>query len=140
MKDSNVPKLRFPLRDYLQDYNEDRDVDLTCQTIKMVRTRKEHDCHFGQIDGKLHIIPKGELAVKDTALVDHEFWGTCYTCIPCLDKWIAELKSETCECCEYWDFKDEDDSDQALCLNPRSKEYKKLVNYDFTCNCFKDCE
>jgi hypothetical protein len=137
MKDSSVPKLRFPLNDYLQDYYQDRDVDLTCQTIRMVRTRKEHDCHFGRIEGDFHVIPKGELAVRDTASIDHEFWGTCYNCIPCLDKRIAELNSEICENCRYWDFREEDESDKYFCLNPKSDKDMELLGPDETCSCFE---
>jgi hypothetical protein len=140
MKDSKVPKLRFPLQDYLQDYYQDRDVDITCQTTEIVKIRKDHDCNFGLIECKQHIIPKGKLAVKDTALIDHYSWGTCYSCIPCLDNWIACLNCETCESCKHWAFNDNDDSDQFLCLNPESEKHNSLLRCDNTCANFERYE
>lgn len=81
-------KLKYPEYEYLEDYCMDRDVDIRCQTVKIVTCRKEHECHGCGLDGIEHIINPGDLARMETALVNQEFWGSCYSCIPSMDRWL----------------------------------------------------
>lgn len=83
-----IDQLKYPEREYLQPYMMDTDVDIRCETVKIVKCRKEHDCHFCLLEGIKHTIKPGEVARRDTALVDGDFWGSYYACIPALNKWI----------------------------------------------------
>ena len=69
---------------------DDRDVDVRCRTVKIVRVRKQHTCVFNP---EAHQIEKGDLARYEKALADGR-WGSYYCCIPCLDKWLDELYGE----------------------------------------------
>jgi len=68
----------------------DRDVDIRCRTVKIVKVRKQQICVF---NSGSHVIEKGEIARYDKALVDGH-WGAYYCCIPCLDKWLDELEGK----------------------------------------------
>ena len=58
--------------------------DIRCRTIRVVAVRKEQKCMCPAGSG--HDIQIGQRAVADRALVDEE-WGTCYTCLFCLEAW-----------------------------------------------------
>lgn len=61
--------------------------EVRCRTITIVKVRKPQKCMCPA--GKGHPIAVGERAVADRANVDGE-WGTCYTCLPCLESWEKE--------------------------------------------------
>jgi hypothetical protein len=85
-------------RDYLacEGMLDGRDEDIRCRTTKVVKTRKPHDC-FSFVDGGLHPIPKGTMAICETAIVDGG-WGTYYTCLECADEWLqAEYGQDEAE-------------------------------------------
>ncbi len=68
-------------------FSEDRDVDIQCYKVDIVTTRKEHWCAAGCLIDNDHSIPAGQRARRERAKVDGQF-GTCYQCLPCLDKLI----------------------------------------------------
>ena len=69
----------------------DYESDVKYLKKKLVRVRREHDCMcFAYVGEKPHKIQIGEMARLDSAMVDGE-WGRCYSCLPCLDKWLKEL-------------------------------------------------
>lgn len=63
-----------------------RDEDIRCRLTRVLKTRKPHDC-FSFVDGGLHPIPKGTMAICETAIVDGS-WGTYYTCLECADEYL----------------------------------------------------
>ena len=78
--------MKYSEEDYL-DYDVgagDRDVDIRYQSTKLVKTRKPHLCVLCDTE-----IPSKTKMLRDKAIVEGE-WGSCYMCIPCLDK---ELES-----------------------------------------------
>lgn len=80
------------------------EADLTCRTVKLVTTRKEHACHaFVAFTDGINpcVIRIGARARHERARVDGSFWGSYYACLPCLDRTIAG------------DFEDEDDESQG---------------------------
>jgi hypothetical protein len=67
-------------------FEGDRDSGIRCKKVKLVKTRKEHDCI--SFDHKeQHEIAKGEMARVETAIVDGS-WGSYYMCTDCIDKWL----------------------------------------------------
>ena len=52
---------------------------------KIVKTRKTHICSPCQRE-----IVQGENALRESGFMDNEP-VSCYTCIPCLDKWLDEI-------------------------------------------------
>ncbi len=68
------------------DLFQGEEAELTCRTVKLVTTRKEHACH-AYIEN--HTIPASTRARHERALVDGDFWGSYYACLPCLDLHIA---------------------------------------------------
>ncbi|ABM37590.1 hypothetical protein [Polaromonas naphthalenivorans] len=85
--------------DYLAvDLFQGDESELTCRSVKMVTTRKEHPCH-AFADSASCTIPAGARARHERARVDGSFWGSYYSCLPCLDRTIAG------------DFEDEDEGD-----------------------------
>ncbi len=60
--------------------------------VSVVRVRQRHACGWwGPQIGAQHFIEVGSWAVRDAAKYDGEF-GTCYTCLPCLDRWGKECR------------------------------------------------
>jgi hypothetical protein len=67
-----------------------RDEDVRQYEWKLVRTRKPHDCMLGELVGRgQHEIPKGELVMREHAIVEGE-WGSAYSCLECMDKWLIK--------------------------------------------------
>lgn len=68
------------------------DEETSHHQVKLVKTRKDHQCmgvdHHH--NGEIAVIPAGMMAVCETAI--HVDMGrvSCYVCIPCADKWVAE--------------------------------------------------
>jgi hypothetical protein len=85
--------LRFPESEYVAyDPFDGDDASITCRTVKLVEVRKEHACFMGAgPNGDKHVIARGALARFEKALVDSDFWGTSYVCVPCMDKWLADI-------------------------------------------------
>ena len=73
-------------------FDSDRDVDIRCQSVSMVTTRREHVCISADCDQ--HPIPPGTRARYESALVEGK-WGSCYMCVGCLDAWLDEIDPQT---------------------------------------------
>jgi len=87
--------LTYSEPDYLDhDLFFGEEADITCRTVKLVTTRKAHPCFFGEASGDGHSIAPGELARHEKALVDSDYWGSYYVCIPCMDREIADLRGD----------------------------------------------
>ena len=86
MKLTEKQKARYI--DLQTGYFLDRDVDIEFQRRRVVKTAKPHQCVNAE---DVHDLPAGSWAVADTAKVDGSV-GTCYTCLPCLDKWAKEIR------------------------------------------------
>lgn len=71
----------------------DRDVDVRCQQVKIVTTRKPHRCAAADLLDKAHDIPAGALARYESAIVDGEF-GSYYCCLPCLEALMVQQEQE----------------------------------------------
>lgn len=85
-------KQKYKDSDYLDAVLfEDRDVDIRAQTKRIVTTRVQHRCAFADSLGKDHLIRAGSRAVLESAVVEGK-WGTCYSCLPCIDKWLDHLE------------------------------------------------
>ncbi|ACC71076.1 hypothetical protein PPMP20_04365 [Paraburkholderia phymatum] len=83
--------------DYIHfDPWEGDESDIRCRTVKLVKVRKQHACFMGAHPnhGDQHIIERGAVARVETALIDGDFWGRSYVCIPCMDKWLDEINGE----------------------------------------------
>lgn len=79
-----------PDSDYLEfdPFSEDRDVTIECRKVSIVTVRKEQPCAASWLLDGYHPIAPGTKAKKETAKVDGQF-GSCYCCLPCLDRLIA---------------------------------------------------
>ena len=58
---------------------------IECRTTKIVTIRKDQTC-MCCFHEPLHIIKAGKKAVRDKAIADGK-WGSCYVCLPCLERW-----------------------------------------------------
>jgi len=89
--DSSVPiKNVYPVysdHDYLNfnPFDADFEEGIRCRTIKMVKTRKDHQCALND-----HIIPKGSTVRFEKAIVEGK-WGSYYVCKPCMINWFREI-------------------------------------------------
>lgn len=117
------PSGKFPDSEYIRfdPFEGDRDIRIECRTVKIVTTRKEHRCHSLSLDG-MHDMPPGTRARYEHALVEGA-WGSYYTCIECMDKWLIDFCGRRpihadCEASKYG------------CLN---REHGRV-------NCMDDCD
>lgn len=84
--------MRYAKSVYLKwnPWTGDQDVEIREYTWRLVKVRKPHPCMLAGLVGKPeHEIQRGELAMREHALVDGE-WGSAYSCIECMDKWLTE--------------------------------------------------
>lgn len=71
----------------------DRDVRIECRKVSLVTVRKEQPCAASWLLDGYHPIAPGLRAKKETAKVDGQF-GSCYCCLPCLDRLIEMNKPD----------------------------------------------
>lgn len=64
------------------------DCQIHCQTVKIVKTRKEHQCLGVGGPESMHVMPPGTRARFDKALVEGQ-WGSYYVCAECIEKYMA---------------------------------------------------
>lgn len=89
--------LAYTEQDYLShDLFFGEEANITCRTVKIVKTRKAHPCFFGGGNGDGHSIAPGDIARHEKALVDSDYWGSYYVCIPCINRDIANLRGDKC--------------------------------------------
>lgn len=89
-----MAELAYSEQDYLGlDLFVGEDADIKCRTVKLVKVRKPHACFFGS-NGDGHRIEPGHIARHEKALVDGDYWGSYYLCIPCLDREMADLRGD----------------------------------------------
>jgi hypothetical protein len=88
--------VKYAESDYIAyDPFEGDEADIRCRTVKLVKVRKEQQCFIGAAPlGDNHVISRGDVARFEKALVDGDFWGKSYVCIPCMDKWLDEVIGE----------------------------------------------
>lgn len=67
-------------------FGGDRDIDIRCQSVKMVTTRKPQKCTG--ID-EMHDIQPGTRARYEKAIVEGK-WGAYWMCVDCMDEWLDE--------------------------------------------------
>lgn len=128
--------MKYSKEEYEADINfGDRDVDIRCQKVKLVKCKKDHECFFGLFKGDTHNIKYGEIARLETALIDQEFWSSYYICIPCLDKMLDEENGIECVECFWWDYKNED-TGITKCFCKDSNWYNINRKWDDSCSKF----
>jgi hypothetical protein len=89
--------LAYTEQDYIDfDLFFGEEANITCRTVKLVKVRKPHPCFFGA-NGDGHSIGQGIYARHEKALVDGDYWGSYYLCIPCMDREIADLRGDRTE-------------------------------------------
>lgn len=65
-----------------------KDPNIRCREKKIVKCRKEHDCHLTSFLGlEDHKIKKGEYALVEKAIFNNE-WVSYYICIDCLNDFL----------------------------------------------------
>lgn len=81
--------MKYKPEDYIDSgfYDGDRDVDIENHKARVVKCRKPHEC-MGGCDT---VIKAGEHALLETGFMDGKP-VSCYTCLPCIDEWLDELK------------------------------------------------
>ncbi len=77
--------MKYKHEDYINSgFYSDMDSDVENHKEKIVKCRKPHKCAACQGD-----ISIGHHALYETGFMDGKP-VSCYTCTPCLDKWIEE--------------------------------------------------
>jgi len=82
--------MKYTPEDYINSgfYDGDMDSEIENQKAKVVKCRKPHAC-MGGCDSE---IKPGKYALLETGFMDGEP-VSCYTCLPCIDKWLDEMQS-----------------------------------------------
>jgi hypothetical protein len=84
--------MKYPEIEYL-GFNPDEgskdDCGVSCQTMKIVKTKKIHPCCVGFTE--MHDIQVGSMAVCEKYIFEDQGWRNSYYCIECLDKWFDEI-------------------------------------------------
>lgn len=86
--------MKYTEKQYINSgfYDGDMDVEISNEKVKVVKCRKPHNCNGGCNTE----IKAGENALLETGFMDGKP-VSCYTCIPCLDKWLDEISGENDE-------------------------------------------
>lgn len=86
--------MKYKPEDYLnENWFEGDESEISCQTIKFVKVRKEHQCWLSLGKNTPHNVKKGDHAYYEKALVDGEF-VSYYMCTDCMDNWLDEVNYE----------------------------------------------
>lgn len=88
--------MKYPKSWYIDSgiFEPDMDGNMEHRHEKLVKTRKVHKCAYCKKD-----IPKGELAVNESAIFPHEGgWKSCYICQKCIAEWLDETRGKLCKC------------------------------------------
>ncbi len=80
--------MKYKPEDYINSgfYDGDMDVSIENPKSKVVKCRTSHKC-MGGCESE---IKPGEHALLESGFMDGEP-VSCYTCLPCIDKWLDEL-------------------------------------------------
>lgn len=70
---------------------DDGDAEMRCMTKKIISTRKEHRCAFGDALDTPHQIPLHSRVLKESGLVEGE-WGSAHSCLSCIDRWFDHIQ------------------------------------------------
>jgi hypothetical protein len=70
-------------------FDGERDVDIRCQSVRVVTTRTVRQCvgHGGR--DTAHQMAPGTRARLERALVEG-VWGSYYICVACMETWLGE--------------------------------------------------
>ena len=81
--------MKYTLEEYINSgfYDGDMDTEVENHKSRIVKCRKPHKC----VGGCESEIQAGEYALLETGFLDGKP-VSCYTCLPCLDKWLDKLK------------------------------------------------
>ena len=77
-------------------FDGDRDIDIECRMVRLVVTKAIHECTGIPGLSDRHDIPVGSTVRRESAKVEGRF-GTCYTCLPCMDRFIAWWENDGSE-------------------------------------------
>lgn len=82
--------MKYTPEEYINSgfYDGDMDVNILNYKVKIVKCRKPHKCNGG-CDTE---IKAGDYAMLETGFMEGEP-VTSHTCLPCIDKWLDELKA-----------------------------------------------
>jgi hypothetical protein len=108
-----LPPLRYKEEEYLNTgiYGEDEDIQLV--QVKLVVCRTKHTCpECGRI------IQPQERALSERGFERGGGPVSCYTCIPCMEKWMDTLDMK-CNTCHYSGSQCED----TECFDSMSKPH-----------------
>jgi hypothetical protein len=75
---------------YLNGGYFSEDEECTNHSMKIVTTRKEHECS-GVAGTKRHTFPAKSRAIYETAIHDKHKHVSNYICLPCADTWLNEI-------------------------------------------------
>ena len=70
-------------------FDGDRDVDVRCSTVKIVKVRTRQWC-MGNGSTERHPIKLGARARNERAIFEGQ-WASYYVCLDCMDKWLDEF-------------------------------------------------
>jgi len=83
--------MKYKPEDYLDTGFYSDSEDLEHKKEKVVKCRKPHKCASCQSEIKI-----GDHALYESGFLDgHPV--SCYTCLPCIEKWIEDLNGEEAE-------------------------------------------
>ena len=71
-------------------FGTDMETTMVSEEEKIVKVKREHSCTGGFGHNCQKIIPKGEYALRNTALFSDVGYKSCYVCLPCIEEWLEE--------------------------------------------------
>lgn len=87
-QDVRTPEFYLQWHDSMWIGGDKGGYEIKCRSVRLVKTRKPHLCAACcDFKGMMH--GAGTSMVADHALVEGKF-GTCYTCLPCIEAWAKE--------------------------------------------------
>jgi len=81
-------EMKHKPEDYINSGFYSGDEDIKNRTEKVVHCRESHKCSKCKTE-----IANGDYSLRETGFMDGNP-VSCYTCLPCIDKWLDELQNE----------------------------------------------
>lgn len=84
--------MKYATEDYclIDPFDGERDVDVRCKTVKVVKLRKPRICYGSS---STHEIKAGDYTRCETGIFEGK-WYRFDACIPCMDAWMETIGME----------------------------------------------
>jgi hypothetical protein len=85
-----MPEMKYSVQDYVDSNFYGGSEDVVGYVAKVVRIHRGRPCVYCSSPTS-----HGEMMLRETCIIPGEGRKSAYTCLPCIDKWLDQIKGKT---------------------------------------------